>query len=53
VLAAALVEGALTFVVKHARSKQAGPFRSGAKLTAELIVRSAFDWLERFPPDPR
>lgn len=28
VLAAALVEGALTFVVKHARSLQLGPFRS-------------------------
>ncbi|MDA9448259.1 hypothetical protein [Bradyrhizobium sp. CCBAU 21360] len=28
VLAAALVEGALTFVVKHARSKQVGPFGS-------------------------
>jgi hypothetical protein len=28
VLAAALVEGALTFVVKHARARQLGPFRS-------------------------
>jgi hypothetical protein len=29
VLSAALVEGALTFVVKHARARQLGPFRSG------------------------
>jgi hypothetical protein len=118
VLAAALVEGALTFVVKHARLKQVGPFGSNtferdprtwriddlvssaasggpsgildpatrsradgliqtrqrihagrmlsehpggvpdlrpeeardARQTAELVVRSVLDWLERFPP---
>ncbi len=120
VLAAGLVEGALTFVVKHARTKQVGPFGSSnserdprtwriddlvssaasggpsgildqatrsradgliqtrqrihagrmlsehpagvpdlrpeeardAKQTAELVVRSVLDWLERFPPGP-
>jgi len=120
VLATALVEGALTFVVKHARTKQVGPFGSSnferdprtwriddlvssatsggpssildpatrsradgliqtrqrihagrmlsehpagvpdlrpeeardAKQTADLVVRSVLDWLERFPPSP-
>jgi hypothetical protein len=118
VLAAALVEGALAFMVKHARSKQIGPFGSkdfereprfwkiedlvgsaaaggpssiltpetksradglirtrqrihagrmlqdhpagipdlrpeearDAKQTAELVVRSVIDWLDRYPP---
>jgi hypothetical protein len=82
--AAALVEGALTFVVKYARTKQIGPFGSSnfergphtwriddlvssaasggplgildratrSERTAELVVRSVLDWLERFPPSP-
>ncbi|MDI4231685.1 hypothetical protein OZ411_02520 [Bradyrhizobium sp. Arg237L] len=120
VLAAALVEGVLAFVVKHAKSKQIGPFGSkdfereprtwkiedlvgsaaaggassildpatrsradglirarqrihagrmlqdhpagvsdlrpeearDAKQTAELVVRSVIDWLDKFPPAP-